>query len=73
LAPLEEILAHASEVTKKRPREVTLLEHHDVALVVVKKLVTIMEDVPIGSRSRGAARWQAGYTGALRHSFRARV
>ena len=44
--PLEEILAHASEVTKKRPRE-ALLEHHDVALLS-KKLVTIMEDVPIG-------------------------
>ncbi len=64
--PLEEILAHASEVTKKRPRE-ALLEHHDVALLS-KKLVTIMEDVPI-SLDPGALQVGKPDIQALRHLF----
>ncbi|HJU76161.1 MAG TPA: DNA polymerase I [Gemmatimonadaceae bacterium] len=43
--PLEEILAHASEVTKKRPRE-ALLAHIDNARLS-KRLVTIRNDVPV--------------------------
>ena len=43
--PLEEILAHAAEVTKKRPRE-ALLELADTARLS-KQLVTIRCDVPI--------------------------
>ena len=64
--PLEEILAHASEVTKKRPRE-ALLEHHDVALLS-KKLVTIMQDVPIGL-DPAALHVGKPDTQALRHLF----
>lgn len=64
--PLEEILAHASEVTKKRPRE-ALIEHHDVALLS-KQLVTIMQDVPI---ALDPASLKVGKpdTQALRHLF----
>ena len=64
--PLEQILAHASEVTKKRPRE-ALLEHHDVALLS-KKLVTIMQDVPIGL-DPAALHVGKPDTQALRHLF----
>lgn len=42
---LEDILAHASEVTKKRPRE-ALLEHAALARLS-KQLVTIQCDVPV--------------------------
>ena len=43
--PLEAILDHAAEVTKKRPRE-ALLEHADTARLS-KQLVTIQCDVPV--------------------------
>ncbi|MGH7677812.1 MAG: DNA polymerase I [Gemmatimonadaceae bacterium] len=43
--PLENILAHASEIEKKRPRE-ALLAQGDAARLS-KKLVTIRSDVPI--------------------------
>jgi DNA polymerase-1 len=42
---LESILAHASEITKKRPRE-ALLEHADNARLS-KELVTIRDDLPV--------------------------
>ena len=63
---LEEILAHASEVTKKRPRE-ALIEHHDVALLS-KQLVTIMQDVPI-ALDPAALHVGKPDTQALRHLF----
>ncbi|HEX5829824.1 MAG TPA: 5'-3' exonuclease H3TH domain-containing protein, partial [Gemmatimonadaceae bacterium] len=43
--PLEEILAHAAEIPKKRPRE-ALLEQADLARLS-KELVTIRSDLPI--------------------------
>ena len=43
--PLENILAHAAEITKKRPRE-ALLEQSDAARLS-KELVTIRDDVPV--------------------------
>ncbi len=64
--PLEEILAHASEVTKKRPRE-ALIEHHDLALLS-KQLVTIMQDVPI-ALDPAALKVGKPDTQALRHLF----
>lgn len=42
---LEEILAHAAELTKKRPRE-ALLEHAENARLS-KELVTILDDLPV--------------------------
>ncbi len=42
---LESILAHAAEITKKRPRE-ALLEHAENARLS-KELVTIREDLPV--------------------------
>lgn len=42
---LEEILAHAAELTKKRPRE-ALLEHAENARLS-KELVTIRDDLPV--------------------------
>jgi len=42
---LDNILAHAAELTKKRPRE-ALLEQRDMALLS-KELVTIRDDLPI--------------------------
>src|SRR4029078_2204817 len=42
---VENILAHAAELTKKRPRE-ALLEQGDLALLS-KELVTIREDLPL--------------------------
>src|SRR3954469_8223844 len=42
---LEDILAHASEITKKRPRE-ALLEHAENARLS-KELVTIRDDLPV--------------------------
>ncbi len=44
-ASIDDILAHAAELTKKRPRE-ALLEHGGLALLS-KELVTIREDLPI--------------------------
>ncbi len=64
--PLEEILAHASEVTKKRPRE-ALLEYRDTALLS-KQLVTILQDVPI-ALDPAALRMGKPDTQALRHLF----
>ncbi len=46
--PIEEILAHAAEITKKRPRE-ALLAQADAARLS-KQLVTIREDVDITLR-----------------------
>ena len=43
--PLESILDHAGEITKKRPRE-ALLQYHDQARLS-KRLVTIHDDVPV--------------------------
>jgi DNA polymerase I len=43
--PIEEILAHAEEITKKRPRE-ALLAHADAARLS-KQLVTIRSDLPV--------------------------
>ena len=43
--PLESILDHAAEITKKRPRE-ALLQYHDQARLS-KRLVTIHDDVPV--------------------------
>ncbi|HEX4684383.1 MAG TPA: DNA polymerase I [Gemmatimonadaceae bacterium] len=43
--PVENILAHASELTKKRPRE-ALLEQGDMALLS-KELVTIRDDLDV--------------------------
>lgn len=43
--PLEEILAHAAEIPKKRPRE-ALLEQSDNARLS-KQLVTIRDDLPV--------------------------
>lgn len=51
--PIEEILAHASEVTKKRPRE-ALLEQADAARLS-KQLVTIRDDVDISLDLRALA------------------
>ncbi len=43
--PLEEILAHAPEITKKRPREALLTQAENARLS--KQLVTIRDDVPV--------------------------
>src|SRR3954471_20725361 len=43
--PIEEILAHASEITKKRPREALLTQAENARLS--KQLVTIRKDVPV--------------------------
>lgn len=43
--PLEEILAHAQEITKKRPREALLAQEAEARLS--KQLVTIHCDVPV--------------------------
>jgi len=64
--PLEEILAHAAEVTKKRPRE-ALLEQSDMARLS-KTLVTIREDVPVAFDTT-ALRVGQPDTQALRHLF----
>ena len=50
---VENILAHAAELTKKRPRE-ALLEQGDMALLS-KELVTIRDDLPWHSISRRCA------------------
>ncbi len=63
---LENILAHAAEVTKKRPRE-ALLEHADVARLS-KLLVTIRQDVPV-ELDRDALRVGHPDVQALRHLF----
>jgi DNA polymerase-1 len=43
--PLEEILAHAAEIPKKRPREALLEQEANARLS--KKLVTIRDDLPV--------------------------
>lgn len=64
---LENILAHASEITKKRPRE-ALLELADTARLS-KQLVTIRCDVPVEFDVE-KLRVDAPDTQALRHLFR---
>ncbi len=64
--PLEEILAHAAEVTKKRPRE-ALLELADTARLS-KQLVTIRCDVPI-ELDLSALKVDVPDTQALRHLY----
>lgn len=64
--PLEEILAHAADVTKKRPRE-ALLGQADAARLS-KLLVTIREDVPV-TLDPAALRVGVPDTQALRHLF----
>jgi DNA polymerase I len=63
---LENILAHAADITKKRPRE-ALLELADVARLS-KQLVTIHCDVPI-EFDPTALRVDTPNTQALRHLF----
>ena len=64
--PLEEILAHAAEVTKKRPRE-ALVELADTARLS-KQLVTIRCDVPIALDPTALA-VDVPDTHALRHLY----
>ena len=45
--PVEEILAHASELTKKRPREALLDPENAARARLSKELVTIRDDLPI--------------------------
>jgi DNA polymerase I len=45
--PLEEILAHASELQKKRPREALLNPENVARARLSKELVTIRDDLPI--------------------------
>jgi DNA polymerase-1 len=63
---LEEILAHSSEITKKRPRE-ALLAHADNARLS-KRLVTIHNDVPV-KLDLDALRVQAPAADLLRPIF----
>ena len=63
---LEDILAHASEVTKKRPRE-ALLEQADMARLS-KQLVTIHQDVPI-ALDPASLTLSAPNTQLLRHLY----
>ncbi len=63
---LEDILAHASEVTKKRPRE-ALLELADTARLS-KQLVTIRLDVPVPFDTQALQVGQPDVQ-ALRHLF----
>ncbi len=63
---LEHILAHAAEVTKKRPRE-ALLEQSDMARLS-KRLVTIQCDVPIALEPASLT-IETPDTQALRHLF----
>jgi len=63
---LENILAHAAEVTKKRPRE-ALLELADTARLS-KQLVTIREDVPVPFDTKALQVGQPDVQ-ALRHLF----
>ncbi len=63
---LEDILAHAAEVTKRRPRE-ALLEHAEIARLS-RQLVTIRQDVPV-ALDRDALRVGTPNVQALRHLF----
>src|SRR5688572_29006527 len=45
--PLEEILAHASELQKKRPREALLNPENVARAQLSKELVTIRDDLPV--------------------------
>ena len=68
---VENILAHASELTKKRPRE-ALLEQGDMALLS-KELVTIRDDLPVTLDLDGDAPVAARLQPASRALRRARV
>jgi DNA polymerase-1 len=65
--PLEEILAHTSEITKKRPRE-ALLELADTARLS-KQLVTIRCDAPLEWNPAGMT-MESPDVQALRHLYR---
>ena len=65
--PLESILAHVAEITKKRPRE-ALIEHRDLA-ILSKELVTIRDDLPIELRL-DALRIREPYLGETSGSLR---
>ena len=45
--PIEEILAHASELQKKRPREALLNPENEARARLSKELVTIRDDLPV--------------------------
>ena len=64
--PLEEILAHAAEIQKKRPREALLAQADEARLS--KELVTIQRDVPI-TLSLDALRPREPDTARLRALF----
>ena len=63
---LEEILAHAHEITKKRPREALLAQVAEARLS--KQLVTIHQDVPI-ALDPASLQISAPDTQALRHLY----
>ncbi len=63
---LEEIIAHAHEITKKRPREALLAQEAEARLS--KQLVTIHQDVPI-ALDPATLQISAPDTQALRHLY----
>ena len=63
---LEEIIAHAHEITKKRPREALLAQVAEARLS--KQLVTIHQDVPI-ALDPASLQISAPDTQALRHLY----
>ena len=63
---LEEIIAHAHEITKKRPREALLAQEAEARLS--KQLVTIHQDVPI-ALDPATLHISAPDTQALRHLY----
>ena len=64
--PLEEIIAHVHEITKKRPREALLAQEAEARLS--KQLVTIHLDVPI-ALDPSTLKMSAPDTQALRHLY----
>ena len=64
--PLEEIIAHVQEITKKRPREALLAQEAEARLS--KLLVTIHQDVPI-ALDPSTLLMSAPDTQALRHLY----
>jgi DNA polymerase-1 len=64
--PLEEIIAHVHEITKKRPREALLAQEAEARLS--KQLVTIHQDVPI-ALDPSTLQMSAPDTQALRHLY----
>jgi DNA polymerase-1 len=64
--PLEEIIAHVHEITKKRPREALLAQEAEARLS--KQLVTIRQDVPIALDPL-TLHMSAPDTQALRHLY----